>query len=71
MAEIAKKLGKKTIAEFVETPEAIVKLKEMGINMAQGYIFGKPELTLLPNNTISLVKLINEPLKTQSREVKN
>jgi EAL domain-containing protein (putative c-di-GMP-specific phosphodiesterase class I) len=71
MAEIATKLGKKTIAEFVETPEVIVKLKEMGINMAQGYIFGKPELTLLPNNTISLVKLINEPLKTQSREVKN
>lgn len=71
MAEIAAKLGKKTIAEFVETPEAISKLREMGINMAQGYIFGKPELTLLPNNTISLVKLMNEPLKTQSREVKN
>ncbi|MCF6250636.1 MAG: EAL domain-containing protein [Methylococcaceae bacterium] len=71
MAEIATKLGKKTIAEFVETPEAISKLREMGINMAQGYIFGKPELTLLSNNTISLVKLMNGPHKTPSREVKN
>ncbi len=71
MAEIAAKLGKKTIAEFVETPETISKLREMGINMAQGYVFGKPELTLLSNNTISLVKLMNEPHKTPSREVKN
>ncbi|MCK5189735.1 MAG: EAL domain-containing protein, partial [Methylococcales bacterium] len=42
MAEIATKLGKKTIAEFVETPETILKLKELGIDLGQGYVFGKP-----------------------------
>ena len=58
MAEIARKLGKKTIAEFVESSETVSKLKEIGINMAQGYVFGKPELNLLPNATISLVNLM-------------
>lgn len=58
MAEIATKLGKKTIAEFVETPETILKLKELGINMGQGYVFGKPQTNLLPQVSISLAKLM-------------
>jgi len=58
MAEIATKLGKKTIAEFVETPEIIVKLKEMGIDYGQGYVFGKPEEALLSGNTVSIRELM-------------
>jgi len=58
MAEIARKLGKKTIAEFVETPETISKLKEIGIDFGQGYVFGKPEPTLLPNNSVSIKNLV-------------
>jgi EAL domain-containing protein (putative c-di-GMP-specific phosphodiesterase class I) len=54
MAEIATNLGKKTIAEFVETPEVIAKLKELGIDMAQGYILGRPEQALLADNFIVL-----------------
>lgn len=54
MAQIATKLGKKTIAEFVETPQTIIKLKEIGVNLGQGYIFGKPETDLLESNSISL-----------------
>jgi len=54
MTEIASKLGKKTIAEFVETPEIIAKLKEMGIDYGQGYVFGKPEANLLAYDSISL-----------------
>ncbi|MBW6452836.1 MAG: EAL domain-containing protein, partial [Methyloprofundus sp.] len=54
MAEIATNLGKKTIAEFVETPEVIAKLKELGIDMAQGYIFGNPEQALLATSSIAL-----------------
>ncbi|MDF1583596.1 MAG: EAL domain-containing protein [Methyloprofundus sp.] len=63
MAEIATNLGKKTIAEFVETPEVIAKLKELGIDMAQGYIFGKPEQELLVTNSIALDGLIRESAK--------
>ncbi len=54
MAQIATKLGKKTIAEFVENPQTIIKLKEIGVNLGQGYIFGKPEKDLLESNSISL-----------------
>ena len=60
MAEIASKLGKKTIAEFVETPEIITKLKEMGIDYGQGYVFGKPERSLLSSDTICIRDLISK-----------
>ncbi|MCK5188664.1 MAG: EAL domain-containing protein, partial [Methylococcales bacterium] len=71
MAEIARKLGKKTIAEFVESSETVSKLKEIGINMAQGYVFGKPELNLLPNATISLVNLMQGTNGAESVLVKS
>ena len=58
MVEIARKLGKKTIAEFIETPETIEKLREIGINFGQGYVFGKPEIELLPDDKISMAELM-------------
>ncbi len=58
MAEIGANLGKKTIAEFVETPELVVKLKELGVHLGQGYLFGKPEVNLLPGNVVSLDELM-------------
>lgn len=57
MASISRKLGKLTIAEFVDTPEAIEKLQELGVNYGQGYIFGKPQVELLPSNYIKLDSL--------------
>ena len=44
MNDIAHAMGKKTIAEFVETQECLDKLKEIGVDYAQGYLLGKPEL---------------------------
>jgi len=58
MAEIGKNLNKKTIAEFVETPELVIKLKELGVHLGQGYLFGKPEVNLLPGNVVSLDELM-------------
>ncbi len=66
MAEIATQLGKKTIAEFVETPNTIKKLKELGINLGQGYIFGKPDTRLLQSNSVSIKKLMHKPFKDSS-----
>ncbi len=54
MAELATNLGKKTIAEFVETTDTILKLKEIGVNFGQGYIFGKPQTELLSIDTLML-----------------
>ncbi|MCK4841929.1 MAG: EAL domain-containing protein [Methylococcales bacterium] len=60
MVEIATKLGKKTIAEFVEGPETIEKLREIGVNFGQGYILGKPKKNILSSNIIPLPMLSDE-----------
>jgi diguanylate cyclase (GGDEF)-like protein/PAS domain S-box-containing protein len=44
MNDIAHAMGKKTIAEFVESQECLNKLKEIGVDYGQGYFLGKPEL---------------------------
>jgi len=41
--ELAKQMGKKTVAEFVENAVIIDKLIELGVDYAQGYIIGKPK----------------------------
>lgn len=43
LIEIAQSLGKKTVAEFVESEAVLIILKEIGIDYAQGYYIGKPE----------------------------
>lgn len=42
--EIAHFMGKKTIAEFVESEAALGALREIGIDFAQGYYVGQPRL---------------------------
>jgi diguanylate cyclase (GGDEF)-like protein len=64
MVEIAAKLGKITIAEFVESPITALKLKEIGVNLGQGYAFGKPEPELLNSHQILLAELIRPANKT-------
>lgn len=41
--QVAKKIGFKTIAEFVENDEIIAKLKEIGVDFAQGFGISKPQ----------------------------
>lgn len=40
---VAKKIGVKTIAEMVESEEAIAKLREVGIDFAQGFGISRPQ----------------------------
>jgi len=49
--EIGQLMGNKTIAEFVENDHIKVKLKEIGVDFAQGYGIGKP---------ISFKELLND-----------
>lgn len=42
IVEIARGLGKRTIAEFVEDEETRTLLQEYGVDMAQGYHLGRP-----------------------------
>ena len=47
LVDVAKGLGKKTIAEFVENHEIITLLRTLGVDYAQGFHIGKPQPELL------------------------
>jgi diguanylate cyclase (GGDEF)-like protein/PAS domain S-box-containing protein len=40
--DIGKIMGKQTIAEFVESPAILSKLRDIGVDYAQGYAIGRP-----------------------------
>ena len=42
MVDIARGMGMKTIAEFVEAEETVVMLREKGVDYSQGYYHGAP-----------------------------
>jgi EAL domain-containing protein (putative c-di-GMP-specific phosphodiesterase class I) len=42
--EIGHVMGKRTIAEFVESNEILAALGAIGVDYAQGFALGKPEL---------------------------
>lgn len=46
IVDFAKKMGIKTIAEFVETEIIFNKVKEMNIDYSQGYFFSEPKLDI-------------------------
>ncbi len=43
MIYLAKEIGAKVVAEFVKDEETFELVKELGVDYAQGYIFGEPE----------------------------
>ena len=43
LIDVAKGLGKKTIAEFVENKDILTLLRQYGVDYAQGYHIGRPE----------------------------
>jgi EAL domain-containing protein (putative c-di-GMP-specific phosphodiesterase class I) len=42
ISDIARVMGKQTIAEFVESDGILEKLREVGVDYAQGYAVGEP-----------------------------
>jgi len=43
IVQLAKSIGADTVGEMVETLEAATKLRELGVDFAQGYAFHRPE----------------------------
>lgn len=43
IVELADVLGHRSVAEGVEDPQAVDRLREMGCVLAQGFLFGRPE----------------------------
>ncbi len=46
MHEVARAMGKRSVAEFVESEAVMHTLREIGVDYQQGYYLGKPELNL-------------------------
>lgn len=44
ISDISKSMGKRTVAEFIESPELLNAVREIGIDFGQGFHLGKPEL---------------------------
>ncbi len=43
IADIGREAGMRTIAEYVQSAEALALLEELGVDLAQGYFVGQPE----------------------------
>ncbi|MEF3254753.1 MAG: EAL domain-containing protein [Deferribacterales bacterium] len=52
LADISKKIGATTLAEGVETDLELNTVKECGVDLAQGYLFGKPSIE--PQRSLAL-----------------
>lgn len=55
--DLAKQMGKKTVAEFVENTAIVNKLLELGVDYGQGYLIGRPKP--LPELVDELMEEIN------------
>lgn len=60
MVDVVNKMGKKTIFVYVETPSTVLKLRDVGVTLAQGYTLGKPECDLLEGPSIPFSQYIAE-----------
>lgn len=49
LIDVAKGLGRRTIAEFVENKDILTLLRQYGVDYAQGYHIGKPEPKIADN----------------------
>ncbi|MGF1698254.1 EAL domain-containing protein [Vibrio lamellibrachiae] len=58
--DLAKQMGKKTVAEFVENNNIIDRLIELGVDYGQGYAIGKP---------MPLDEFITQILKSESHDI--
>jgi EAL domain-containing protein (putative c-di-GMP-specific phosphodiesterase class I) len=47
LIDVAKGMGKKTVAEFVENAETLALLHAFGVDYAQGYYIGRPQQAFL------------------------
>lgn len=52
LIDVAKGLGKKTVAEYVENAEILEILREYGVDYAQGFYIGRPKESLIEKGSL-------------------
>ena len=57
---MAKSLGIKTIAEFIENEETLLLVKQLGIDYAQGFLLATPQPEFLNELNVELVSVIQD-----------
>ncbi len=60
MVDMIGKLGKKTIFVYVESSTMVLKLRDIGVSLAQGYTLGKPECAFLEGPAIPFAQYMAE-----------
>ena len=65
MVDTIGKLGKKAIFVYVESSSAVLKLREIGVTLAQGYTLGKPNRDLMEGTAIPFAQYISERNKIE------
>lgn len=60
IVSLAKAIGATIVAEGIETPDELRLCRELGADLAQGYLLGRPQVTLKPavNNAALLANLL-------------
>ncbi|MDO6446523.1 EAL domain-containing protein [Colwellia sp. 1_MG-2023] len=59
--DTAHALGKTTVAEFVEDEDTLIKLKELGVDYAQGYYIAKPkDIDEIHGHKVSPLLVVNK-----------
>ncbi|MGD8936533.1 MAG: EAL domain-containing protein, partial [Thiogranum sp.] len=48
LVDVARGMGMRTIAEFVENEQVYQRVRSLGVDYVQGYYLGKPRLQLAP-----------------------
>jgi diguanylate cyclase (GGDEF)-like protein len=60
MASIGRTLGLTTVAEGVETPEQVHKLRELGFDAAQGFLFSRPAAAEQMEHVLAVRRLVRD-----------
>lgn len=55
ISDISKSMGKRTVAEYIESPRLLNVVRDLGIDFAQGYHVGKPSLVSRPPRPVDVL----------------
>jgi len=53
--DLSANLGLRTVAEGIETPRQLDRLRELGCQQAQGYLFARPAAVAEPDRTYCVI----------------